>query len=337
MSLWINNFKSTTRTGRGDSSPSLDEDVLKQVSTLNRDITEIKQQFAQIFNAIEILIDKQNQLANFVHALRQGLRRFTPRVLLPMRVALAEHCNLNCRGCDHFAPIAKPQFADFTSLAMDFARLSVLFDGRADEILLMGGEPLLHPEIEKFMVMARKNFQKAKIEIATNGVLLLKQPESFWEICRENNISINVTKYPISLDFKAMEEKSAIYGVKYHYYGATDKVVKTLFQHKLSMTKTQDAWTSYLLCGRANDCIYLQDGRLYTCTVAPTVRHFDKQFGTNLFNAVENSIDIYAAKSAQEIMEFLAKPIPFCSYCRIAETVSGIPWCKSKKTIDEWT
>lgn len=319
------------------NSPSFDEDVLNQVSTLNRDIAEIKQQIDQIGNAIGMLLNGHNQLAGFTQALQQGLRRFIPLTLLPMRVALAEHCNLNCRGCDHFAPIAKPQFADFTSLAMDFARLSALFDGRADEILLMGGEPLLHPEIEKFMVMARKNFQKAKIEITTNGVLLMKQPESFWETCRCNDIIINVTKYPIPLDFKAMEEKSAIYGVKYHYFGNSGEVVKTLFQHKLSMTKTQDAWTSYLLCGRANNCIYLQDGRLYTCTVAPTVRHFDRRFGTNLFNAEENSIDIYEAKSAQEIMEFLAKPIPFCSHCRIAETVQGIPWCRSKKTIDEWT
>ena len=330
------NSQNRTPQGGGGNS-AFDEDVLNKVSTLNRDIVEIKQQLAQIGNAVGMLANGHNQLAGFAKALQQGLKRFIPRALLPMRVALAEHCNLNCRGCDHFAPIAEPQFADFTSLAMDFARLSALFDGRADEILLMGGEPLLHPEIEKFMVMARKNFQEAKIEIVTNGVLLMKKSESFWKTCRERDIAINVTKYPISLDFEAMEKKSASYGVKYHYFDGAGDIVKTLFQHKLSPKKTQDAWTSYLLCGRANNCIYLQDGRLYTCTVAPTVRHFDRRFGTNLFNAEENSIDIYKAKSAQEIMEFLAKPIPFCSHCRMAETVQGIKWCTSKKTIDEWT
>ena len=284
-----------------------------------------------------MLVNRQNELIGFAKALQQGLKRFIPRTLLPMRVALAEHCNLNCRGCDHFSPIAEPQFADFTSLAMDFARLSALFDGQADQILLMGGEPLLHPEIEKFMIMARKNFLYAKIEVVTNGVLLMKKPESFWKTCRENNIGLNVTKYPIPLDFKAMEEKSASYGVNFHYFDGRGDIVKTLFQHKLSEKKTQDAWTSYLLCHRANNCIYLQDGRLYTCTVAPTVRHFDKRFGTHLFNAEENSIDIYVAKSAHEIMNFLAKPIPFCAHCRMNETVHGIKWCTSKKSIEEWT
>ena len=284
-----------------------------------------------------MLINRYNQVAGFEQALQTGLRRFIPRKLLPMRVALAEHCNLNCRGCDHFAPIAEPQLTDFTSLTMDFARLSALFDGQADKILFMGGEPLLHPEIEKFLVMARKNFRETKIEIATNGILLMKMSKSFWETCHDNNIILNVTKYPISLNFKAMEEKSASYGVQYHYFGDSSDKVKTLFQHKLSEKKTQDDWMSYLCCHRANNCIYLQEGRLYTCTVAPTVRHFDKRFGTNLFNPEENSIDIYAAKSAQEIMEFLSKPIPFCSHCRMTETVYGIKWCTSKKSIDEWT
>lgn len=276
-------------------------------------------------------------MAGFSQSLQQGLRRFIPRSLLKFEFALAEHCNLNCRGCDHFSPIAEPKLADFTSTAMDFARLSALFGGKAESILLLGGEPLLHPEIEKFMIMARKNFPDAKIEIVTNGLLLMKEPESFWEACHDNNIAITVTKYPVSLDFKAMEARAENYRVVYNYFGNSGDIVKTLFQNKFSANKTQDAWTSYLLCHRSNQCIYLQDGRLYTCTGAPTVRHFDKRFGTHLFNAEENSIDIYEAKSAQEIMQFLAKPIPFCAHCRISETVSGIPWCKSKKTIDEWT
>lgn len=300
-------------------------------------MTEIEKRLGLVDEMLGVLLNRHNMLEGFAQVLQQGLRKFIPHKLLPMRVALAEHCNLNCRGCDHFSPLAESQFADFTSLSMDFARLSMLFESKADVINFMGGEPLLHPEIEKFMIMARKNFPTARIEITTNGLRLMKMPESFWKVCYDNNIAITVTKYPIGLDFQAMEEKAVKHGVKYCYYGGTGEVTKMLFQHKLSCESSQDTWTSFLLCGRANSCIYLQDGRLYTCTVAPTVRHFDKKFATHMFNAKENSIDIYEAKSAQEIMQFLAKPIPFCAHCKIAETVGGIPWCKSNRTIDEWT
>jgi molybdenum cofactor biosynthesis enzyme MoaA len=47
-------------------------------------------------------------------------------------------------------------------------------------ILLMGGEPLLHPELERFFPAARTAFPSAKIKIVTNGILLSKKEDSFW-------------------------------------------------------------------------------------------------------------------------------------------------------------
>ena len=323
---------------RGGADDSLnEEEILKQISKLSQDVTEIQQQLRQFNEVLRALFNGYNALEGFAKSLQQGLRRFVPRTSLSFEFALAEHCNLNCRGCDHFSPIAEPQLADFTSIAMDFARLSALFDGKAERIHILGGEPLLHPDIVQFLKMARKNFGQAKINVVTNGLLLLKVPEIFWKACRDNNINIIATKYPIPLDYEAIENKASRQGVSFEYFGKTNETLKTLFQHKLSANKTQDAWMMYLLCNKANRCIYLQDGRLYTCTVAPTVRHFDKKFGTHIFNAEENSIDIYAAKSAQEIMQFLSKPIPFCAHCRIPENVNSIKWCKSNRTIDEWT
>ena len=312
------------------------DEVAEILPTLTKEVAELRQQVGQMNAFMGALVAHHNYLAKLTESMRVGLRRFIPHSKLQFEFALAEHCNLHCRGCDHFSPIAEPKFTDFTSLTMDLARLSTLFDGVAERIYLLGGEPLLNPDIEKFLVMTRKSFPVARIEIVTNGVMLMKEPESFWNVCHDNGIMIAVTKYPVPLDFGAMEARAASYGVGYHYFNAGE-TVKTLYQHKLSATKTQDTWMSYLLCGAGNRCIYLQDGRLYPCTFAPTVRHFDKKFGTKVFNAEENSIDIYKAKSAQEILQFLAKPIPACAHCRVSETVTGIEWCRSKKTIDEWT
>lgn len=268
---------------------------------------------------------------------RIGIVRCIPRTELSFRIALAEHCDLNCAGCDHFSPLAEPKFADYEETARDFARLSSLFRGHAKEISLQGGEPLLHPDLIKFLKMTREFFPDAVINITTNGVRLLNQPEEFWLACKENNIVIMVTKYPISLNYEEMEKRAANHGVEYRYYGISGVTVKKTNLYKLDVKGLQDSRKNFLLCHRANSCVYLQHGRLYTCTVAPTAEHFNKYFGKNLKEVPEDSIDIYQANSAQEIMGFLAKPIPFCRYCMVDKARMFQPWHRSKRVIEEWT
>ena len=271
---------------------------------------------------------------------RMGITHCIPKTEseLVFEVALAEHCNLNCAGCDHFSPLAEPEFADYEETARDFARLSSLFHGHIKEIHLLGGEPLLHPDLDKFLKMARENFPDTSIIIVTNGLKLLDQSEEFWMACKENGIVIQPTKYPIPLNFEKMEKRAADHRVEYRYYGRSGTVLKKMSLYRLDVKGLQDSRRNFLLCFRANsDCVYLQHGRLYTCTVAPTSRHFNKHFGKDLKDSPENSIDIYQASSAQEIMEFLAKPIPFCRYCMIDKARWNQPWQQSKRAIEEWT
>lgn len=267
----------------------------------------------------------------------QGMINSTPRRELDFEIALAEHCNLNCAGCDHFSPLAEQAFADFEETERDFDRLSSLFHGHAKEIRLLGGEPLLHPELIKFIKMARVKFPDADIVIITNGIRLLNQQDEFWIACKDNNIIISPTKYPIPIDFEAIEKHAAKYGVRYQYYGDSAKFVKELYLPKLDIEGMQNGIKNFLLCTRANRCVYLQHGRMYTCSLAPTAQHFNKYFGKNLKENTYDSIDIYKANSSQEVMEFLAKPIPFCRYCMVEETRYGLRWCQSKRVIQEWT
>jgi ABC-2 type transport system ATP-binding protein len=71
-------------------------------------------------------------------------------------VHLVEHCNLNCKGCYHFSPLAKEEFLFLTEWEKDCKQLSTLFKDRIGHISLMGGEPLLHPDICEFMRITRE-------------------------------------------------------------------------------------------------------------------------------------------------------------------------------------
>ena len=140
---------------------------------------------------------------------RRRQHHLVPYGELFFEVHLAEHCNLNCAGCNHFSPLAEPEFTDPATLDKDFARLASLFGEKMSHINLLGGEPLLHPSLNECMQIARRHFPKTRITLVTNGLLLTRQKDEFWQTCRENQITIQVTRYPIKLDFDQMLENSS--------------------------------------------------------------------------------------------------------------------------------
>jgi molybdenum cofactor biosynthesis enzyme MoaA len=71
-----------------------------------------------------------------------------------LELHLTDHCNLNCKGCGHYSPIAQENFASFVEFKKDMLRLGHLFRN-IQIIRLMGGEPLLHPDVAFFLLKTR--------------------------------------------------------------------------------------------------------------------------------------------------------------------------------------
>lgn len=257
--------------------------------------------------------------------------------LKAIAVHLAEHCNLNCCGCDHFSPLAEKSFTDINQFKKDINRLAELSCQELGVLKLMGGEPLLHPNIIDFIHISREAFPNTRIEIVTNAIILNIQPDEFWQTCKNYDIIIVPTKYPIKTDYEKAEYLAKSKGVKYEYYGNFDKVIKTSYHIPLDVEGKQDAVTNFLNCFHANNCLFLKNGKLYTCTVAPNIEHFNKYFGYNIPLKENDGIDIYKAQTISNVLEFLAKPIPFCKYCNVKGRTFGHNWCISNKDIKEWT
>lgn len=255
---------------------------------------------------------------------------------IQFEVHLTDHCNLNCQMCDHFSPIAEKSFLSPSSYEADVMRLGNIFDHQATYIRLLGGEPLLHPQVSQFFFISRTHFPCCPLELYTNGLLLLTQPEDFWIACRKFSVKIVVTKYPVDFDYNAAEKLAQRYQVEFVYTNDHTEAVKTSWHLPLDMTGGQDPDSSYKKCDMGNICVFLKDGRLYPCTVAPNALHFNRYFCQKLETSDKDSINIYTT-DANEILEFLARPIPFCRYCNIDARQENIPWEISKKNISEWT
>jgi hypothetical protein len=274
-----------------------------------------------------ILFQKQNV---------DKLRRITPQgILSRFEVSIAAHCNLNCAGCNVFCPLVKyPVFADFLAFDRDMERFSYLLHGIARVMTILGGEPLLNPQIDSFIESARKHFPNTKICVLSNGLLLPKMPENFWNTCRKNDISINVTRYPLSFTYDKLPELSESHGVKFEWFGIA--VEKTTFNLAFDPFGKQNPYESFSNCFMANSCARLSDGKLSTCSSILNVDFLNKAFGTNLKICPDDYIDIYEAESGREIMDFLCKPVPFCRYCDVKKRTFDNPWHTSKCEIGEW-
>lgn len=255
---------------------------------------------------------------------------------LQFEVHLADHCNLNCQMCDHFSPLAEKAFLSPASYEQDIRRLGDLFHHQAAYIRLLGGEPLLHPQVTRFFSMTREQFPHSSLELYTNGLLLLVQSTDFWEACQAFSVTVTVTKYPVAFDYGAAEEIAQRHHVKLVYTSEHGEPIKTSWRLPLDVTGGQDPSICFEKCDMGNVCVFLKEGRLYPCTVAPNVLHFNRYFHQDLSLSDKDSINIYTAE-AEDILRFLALPIPFCRYCDIDNRQENIPWKVSEKSISEWT
>jgi MoaA/NifB/PqqE/SkfB family radical SAM enzyme len=267
---------------------------------------------------------------------QQKSKNMIPKAMLGFETHIVEHCNLNCSSCCHFSPLAKEEYLDIKVFEKDCERIAQLTK-ELRYLRLLGGEPLLHPGIIDFFEVARKYFRDTKLQLTTNGVLLSKMPDSFWESCMKNKVEVNVTDYPINIHFeKVVHWKER--GVNLNYNPSIINATNSFHFSPIDVEGKQDGLYNFQNCQYPNDyCITLRDGKLYTCCILAHAKIFNEYFNQNLEITANDYIDIYKAKDIQEILNFLCKPIPFCKYCNVKKFVYGIKWYVSKKEISEWT
>lgn len=288
-------------------------------------IDENRIYFDEIRNYLQRLMDEN--MAN---------RKLSPQRYLRFEASLAEHCNLNCKYCSHFSPIAEPEFLNLSQHEKDMERLSYLLDGKSDKIYLIGGEPLLYKEIIECMKVTRAYFLKSRIIILSNGLLINSMKENFWQACRDYKIEINITKYPVKIDYEKIVQKIEQEGITSDY--GRESNVSCLFDKlKLDLTGAQDPYESFTNCNQANQCHLVKDGRIYTCSYIKCSEHFNKYFHQNLEITEEDYVDLYSVKDGREMLEKLAKPARFCRYCNVKGREHGLPFEISKRELSEWT
>lgn len=177
------------------------------------------------------------------------------RKLNRLGVVAAKHCNLNCTACNHLSPVFKASLMDVEA----FARWTELLARHVTfkTIVLQGGEPLLHPRIDDLLSRAKASGLAERVHVLTNGTLLGRMSDVFWERVDQ----VEWSQYPGI-------ERPSLDAAKTAKIKPTDLPT---FTESFSTIRNEDkdlVWKVKDRCRLFNRCFALSDGHFFKCIIS---------------------------------------------------------------------
>ncbi|OGS22113.1 MAG: hypothetical protein A3J83_03845 [Elusimicrobia bacterium RIFOXYA2_FULL_40_6] len=240
-----------------------------------------------------------------MHHIKTGGKYIRGRIL---EVNLAYHCNLSCSACAHFSPICKKHFADPDKIISELKEFAKYY--RADCVGLLGGEPLLHPEIAGIARLVKVTGITKKIRVFTNGLILWKMSDEFWKNVDEIFVSIYPGKEMSSEHLLFCKTKAKKFNVNLELlYTSYFRMPYT----EIGTNNKQLTQRIYKTCQFAQrlNCYTLENGYFYKCPLALFIPMFMK-------NRFKNPIvDGIKATSKKDILDYLKseEPLKSCKFC----------------------
>ncbi len=227
-------------------------------------------------------------------------------------VNVAYHCNLSCRGCTHLSPIMDKYFAQPDKVFKDLSILGKFFQPKF--IKMLGGEPLLHPNINQVIKAVRASGIGGKILVCTNGKLLAKATEEFWEQIDALEISVYPSTELSSNQKKEIRHKAALYNVDFQLtymdnfresYSELGSKNKELVERIYRTCKVAHIWRCHTV---DNGYFYKCPQSLFIPQVIDSDRLREHQEGIKITDSPEFFNDLLAYLKSRE-------PLSSCYHC----------------------
>lgn len=222
-------------------------------------------------------------------------------------------CNLNCRACSHFSNLIGENITySLTQLENDMSRLAELFFN-INYIHIVGGEPFLCKDLGTMIKIIREKFPKSNVEIVSNGLLIPTIDRGLLQVIKANNVRVLITMYePTKRIISKIENTLNQYDVQWDAFGFDrDEFIKYLGTKGDSNPKESIDKCLF------NKCTTLIPGHIAMCSASAFVGELNRVYGTEF--PEENGIDIYEAKSGEQILDYLKRPVKLCAFCTNAQ------------------
>lgn len=249
---------------------------------------------------------KKNNTDSFLKDYCRDCKEWGETVLSQAEMHVADFCNLNCKGCTHFSPVFEKKLPDLHRRLNDIKLVSEKFSHIA-AFYLLGGEPFLNPDIEQYIIYARKCMPDTCITIVTNGLLIPKLKTKTVEIIRENHIIVSISEYePTHEKISEIEKVLKLHDITYSIRSLDSKC---LFNRPLALEQSNSLSK---LC-ISNGCVNVWNGKISRCPTLMYIDEFNKKFETALPN--EGIMSLEDETAAEDILLNLKREVALCRHC----------------------
>ncbi|MDR2409390.1 MAG: 4Fe-4S cluster-binding domain-containing protein [Bacteroidales bacterium] len=272
------------------------------------------------------------------------MRYFSDRYRKPfltyLYVPVTLECNRNCKGCVCYSPLAGSETrVTLEQFERAIKRITEITGTETiQQVDISGGEPLLHPDILKFIEISRSIFTQ-DIVIRTNGLLLSYFIENNWKFIQTHRIKFEISEYPdVPID-KIMSLAKHYKITCWNHWGKTDfKFRKMGISIKPNYLEMNEEWDKCCDTNCCNTLRIIGDKAYFTgCSTPVFLDILDNYFGTSYEKLIRKGdrIDIYDPTITLDDFLKFHQPIPMCAYCR-RRTGVWFNLEKSEKNKNEW-
>lgn len=108
--------------------------------------------------------------------------------IIHLDLNIVRHCNMRCVSCSHASPFAEPWSMTLEMIERDLLALKPLI--KVVNMSVVGGEPTLHKDLPDILRLLKKIRIDDRSMVITNGKLLPRMKDEFWEELEILKISI---------------------------------------------------------------------------------------------------------------------------------------------------
>lgn len=251
-----------------------------------------------------------------------------------MEIHAAEHCNLNCKNCSMFCGLVETcDFPCYQEFEEGIKQLKNFFP-HIKKFRIIGGEPLLNPELDKYIRLIRNVYPYTDIRLISNGILVTKMSDQLIQTIIDNDVTFIVTQY-ISLKH-SIDEINRFLSKTGIRYIVTEAVLE--FQKIYNALGDSDVDENFYRCHWKGSCATMYGTKIATCYVPFVIHYLSDKF--NLAIEETGKIDLMEeGLTAQEIIKRMHTPFDMCRYC--APKGNWTEWerlpDKNNTTIQDWS
>ncbi len=239
-----------------------------------------------------------------------GMKKYKEWCALPyLEFPVALHCNQQCAACLHFSPLSEIHFYDIDAFKKDITQLKELVS-HIETIRVMGGEPLLYPNLDQILNFTRNIYPFSTIVLVSNGLLIKRMEKKLIESIVNTNTIITISLYP-----SIYEKAESIYDfLKENNIRYSRPDVITFFKRGLSTERRENPYfpNKPEMC----KCLNMFEGKLSICPMAMYVgilnKKFNVSFPENGYWKIESVL-----KDMDKLKANLKQAVDLCEYCRI--------------------